>query len=216
MLLMFLVLRDTKGSGTTLPSEKECPFFRFGANCDRLCPSHCGGNGTCERYSGECLHGCLPGYFGSFCKLECDQNCGGDVHECDKLTGTCLQCRAGLTGEFCQKKCFNCIRDVCHKQTMECLQGCATGYTGPLCDEEITDNSVVPLVIFFAGLVLLAVILSTLIKKRRQRADDVDYKRSYTESYIKPGDSTSSVGDTSELFDIVEAMNQRRSDDAEE
>lgn len=39
----------------------ECGLGSYGSNCSLNCSSYCL-NKTCDRNSGECLYGCIPGY----------------------------------------------------------------------------------------------------------------------------------------------------------
>lgn len=92
---------------------EKCRNRTFGENCSK----QCGGclNGTdCHHVSGQCYHGCDPGWyqttycnvicnnqtFGENCVHQCDGHCIND-EPCNRRDGTCEQCSLGWAGKFC-------------------------------------------------------------------------------------------------------------------
>ncbi|XP_062614716.1 multiple epidermal growth factor-like domains protein 10, partial [Saccostrea cucullata] len=93
--------------------------------------------------------GCLKeGVYGVDCDLQCPENC--QEKRCNIVNGTCLGCRPGWIGEFCDTKCLteyyglqceytcsgNCMDGVtCNQVTGQCDNGCKSGWTGRQCNE---------------------------------------------------------------------------------
>ena len=45
----------------------ECADGYFGVKCKQRCSPHCGGDGLCDKVTGQCLTGCHSGYYGNKC-----------------------------------------------------------------------------------------------------------------------------------------------------
>ena len=120
-------------------------FDSFGDICDLKCSKFCNkkeGNYTCDRYSGECLYGCLSsgnfsdiqctqctgGYYpqDEGCNLECSDNCENKF-SCSQINGGCT-CKKGFWEVNCTRTCdINCKRGDCAQGTGECNE-CVDGF----------------------------------------------------------------------------------------
>ncbi|KAK3091329.1 hypothetical protein FSP39_018982 [Pinctada imbricata] len=149
------------------------PFFSYGKVCvgceDGYYPS--GGacakcnqnckNGLCNNKTGECLDGCVPGWYDNRCDTRCDyrrcdacdeklgycslckagywgknceNKCSDKCIRCNQDTGECLQCFGNFFGPNCTGSCNNCIDEKCNKVDGQCQLGCKPGYYGPKCN----------------------------------------------------------------------------------
>ncbi|XP_071086250.1 multiple epidermal growth factor-like domains protein 11 isoform X1 [Haliotis cracherodii] len=83
----------------------QCQWGKFGQNCERNCSCNCAlvKNNTakhCNKTSGECSEGCLPGWCGTDCKKTCSVNCLNQI--CNQHNGYCtLGCQENYTGPLC-------------------------------------------------------------------------------------------------------------------
>ncbi|OQR75640.1 multiple epidermal growth factor domains protein 6-like [Tropilaelaps mercedesae] len=132
---------------------KQCPFNRYGRNCEQKCHCH-PQHGKCHQRTGHCKckagfhgrhchHRCERGFFGPNCKQRC--SCGPNSDGCHKSSGRCF-CKKGFSGSDCSIsgcpdgyfgpdclspcRCMNAAR--CHNVTGECH--CAPGFRGQLCE----------------------------------------------------------------------------------
>ncbi|XP_062578481.1 tyrosine-protein kinase receptor Tie-2-like [Saccostrea cucullata] len=100
----------------------------------------------CEVTVTGCKH---PSIYGFGCDLSCPENC--QERRCYIVNGSCLGCRPGWIGEFCNNSCpagfyglecrIPCIgqcRDSkpCNHNTGDCDEGCADGWTGTECSKQ--------------------------------------------------------------------------------
>nr|XP_022307985.1 uncharacterized protein LOC111113986 [Crassostrea virginica] len=93
------------------------------------------------------VYGCVSQKYGESCSIQCPQHCLG-VH-CDIVTGACLGCVPGYTGEMCTEECQNntyglkctencgkCMHgEQCHHINGSCLDGCDKGRKGVKCNQ---------------------------------------------------------------------------------
>ncbi|XP_071085980.1 serine/threonine-protein phosphatase 6 regulatory ankyrin repeat subunit B-like [Haliotis cracherodii] len=96
-LLLFLLV-------VTVLSQ-ECPVGRYGEGCQLNCNLHCfpysGKDVHCDRHSGKCSEGCIPGWYSDQCHVPCNKNC--PRHICSQQTGHCTRpCEGNNTGDFCE------------------------------------------------------------------------------------------------------------------
>ncbi|XP_048247258.1 ankyrin repeat domain-containing protein 50-like isoform X2 [Haliotis rufescens] len=88
-----------------------CPWGTYGDSCDRNCSEHCsvfpGRNIVhCDRASGRCSEGCIPGWYDATCNKECSKNCINNI--CNHGDGACTAgCKDGKTGTFCEEEQLN-------------------------------------------------------------------------------------------------------------
>ncbi|XP_048238362.1 receptor-type tyrosine-protein phosphatase alpha-like isoform X1 [Haliotis rufescens] len=99
----------------------ECDTGNYGINCNKACAERkcVAGTTPCDRHTGSCVAGCLPGWRDSDCTRECSQDTYGDAcankcqerncqgtSQCHHVTGKCEPgCKAGWTGEDCSREC---------------------------------------------------------------------------------------------------------------
>ncbi|XP_071085454.1 multiple epidermal growth factor-like domains protein 11 [Haliotis cracherodii] len=102
-----------------------------GANTSVYCSSECHNQG------GECLHGCVEGWYGPRCSSPCSAGCSGG--RCD-AAGACVDgCRPGYFGrDFCNETCEVCRDGVCDQTTGTCINGCDV--SGRRCEPSCTSN----------------------------------------------------------------------------
>ncbi|XP_048249104.1 multiple epidermal growth factor-like domains protein 10 [Haliotis rufescens] len=153
---------------TSQAHGQQCSWGIYGENCDKNCPLTCNTDPVknlrhCQKYTGKCSEGCVPGHHGDQCNILCS---GGCLHKtCNQGNGQCTigcsgtysgdycnitsasqahggqQCSWGIYGENCDKNCpLTCNSDPvrnlrhCQKYTGMCSEGCVPGHHGDLCD----------------------------------------------------------------------------------
>ncbi|XP_067659847.1 histone-lysine N-methyltransferase EHMT1-like [Haliotis asinina] len=84
-----------------------CNLGTYGQNCERNCSQYCASevdeNVHCERSSGRCSEGCVPGWYGHQCIQPCSSNCNNRT--CNQQTGHCtLGCIDNYSGYHCEKE----------------------------------------------------------------------------------------------------------------
>ncbi|XP_071118523.1 scavenger receptor class F member 1-like [Haliotis cracherodii] len=104
----------------------QCPVGFYGSSCQHTCPMTCN-NQQCnidEVGRTFCIDGCVDGYRGTSCRIPCPVNC----QVCERLNGSCINCKATFHGTNCTLTCeelcqgFRCETDQrCSKTT--CLDG---------------------------------------------------------------------------------------------
>ncbi|XP_062609303.1 multiple epidermal growth factor-like domains protein 10 [Saccostrea cucullata] len=111
-----------------------------------------------QAYSQLCevtVEGCrTPGRYGSNCSLQCPLNCQNQ--RCDIVNGSCLGCRPGWTGTFCNQPCEvgfyglecsgtcsrHCLDNTtCSYVNGNCEKGCVEGFGGMKCEEECENGN---------------------------------------------------------------------------
>ncbi|XP_071115931.1 multiple epidermal growth factor-like domains protein 10 [Haliotis cracherodii] len=101
-----------------------------GRNASVYCTSEC------HNQSGECLHGCVEGWYGPRCSSPCSAGCSDG--RCD-AAGACVDgCITGYSGEFCNETCEMCRGEVCDQKTGTCINGCDVSKHG--CETSCTSN----------------------------------------------------------------------------
>ncbi|KAH9496453.1 hypothetical protein Btru_010881, partial [Bulinus truncatus] len=132
------LLCDQECSNCTGVCEQET------GKCLTNCSENCAEDGSCEMVSGNCTHGCEPGFFGIDCHKDCSEYCDQDG-SCYRETGHCyFGCFIGYFGYQCTQQCNeNCDQDgSCERENGDCLFGCRVGYFGPDCTKTgLPDNS---------------------------------------------------------------------------
>ncbi|XP_046583115.1 multiple epidermal growth factor-like domains protein 11 [Haliotis rubra] len=142
-----------------------CSDGWFSEDCDKRCRCLSSAD-LCDKITGRCSRGCLPGYYGTDCQracpdgyygLACGFQCGncvdGDV--CIKTNGTCpgrcvagwindrcnQPCPEGHYGANCASPCGHCLdTDVCDKVTGKCPGGCQPGWWPDFCSQACSDG----------------------------------------------------------------------------
>ncbi|XP_046377760.2 ankyrin repeat domain-containing protein 50-like isoform X1 [Haliotis rufescens] len=101
MLSLLLIILELEVRG-----DQNCPWGKYGDACDKNCSDHCRkspdlGIIHCDRTSGSCSEGCIPGWYDAKCRKECSKNCINNT--CNHQDGVCtLGCIAGKKGTFCE------------------------------------------------------------------------------------------------------------------
>ncbi|XP_078697271.1 uncharacterized protein LOC144925219 [Branchiostoma floridae x Branchiostoma belcheri] len=148
---------------------RACPEGLWGEECDLPCPACLNGGqcqvdtGECVCAPGfmgtTCRTPCGGNRFGRDCSFRCDESerddpagCSGHLFCLPEPYG--CSCGPGFTGLLCQRDCspgtFGAgCQSTCHcssigpgacdRYTGECRDGCAVGWTGPNCQEELTS-----------------------------------------------------------------------------
>ncbi|XP_061196028.1 receptor-type tyrosine-protein phosphatase epsilon-like [Saccostrea echinata] len=93
------------------------------------------------------------GFYGQDCDLPCPVHC--QEKRCHILKGTCLGCKAGWIGKFCNETCMfgyygmeckskctgHCLDDSsCNHISGKCEHGCEEGWIIPTCDQPCHDG----------------------------------------------------------------------------
>ena len=47
---------------------EDCEYGHYGTECRQIC-GNCSGAGQCDRVTGECANGCMPGYHSALCNI---------------------------------------------------------------------------------------------------------------------------------------------------
>lgn len=102
--------------------RRSCLPRYFGPLCTQPCPPNCGGDGSCEFQTANCLQGCKSGFTGTRCELfvACPSSTCRDP--CQAINGgICTSgCRTGNFGENCDRIC-NCQNNgACAQDTGVC------------------------------------------------------------------------------------------------
>ena len=97
---------------------------------------HCVGN-RCNTTTGECLAGCVSGWYSSgpvnLCDSRCSPNCINQ--SCSTTNGSCIYgCIHGYFDEKCSRHCpINCKNNHCDSYLRMCMDGCIDGFYGSKC-----------------------------------------------------------------------------------
>lgn len=102
--------------------ESSCLPRYFGPLCIQLCPLNCGGDGSCDFQTANCLQGCKSRFSGTRCELfvACPSSTCRDP--CQAINGgICTSgCRSGYFGDICNRVC-NCQNNgACVQDTGVC------------------------------------------------------------------------------------------------
>ena len=137
---------------TTCDSSDQCTQCipsRYGLpNCVEPCSSFCSSVTTgriCSESTGNCIDGCISGYWGQQCREQCGFCLNG---ACSSNDG---QCREGCQPEYysptCKDKCSsNCAAGgdnnyrECQFASGACRYGCELGFYGPTCLIECNER----------------------------------------------------------------------------
>ncbi|XP_071115927.1 scavenger receptor class F member 1-like [Haliotis cracherodii] len=118
---------------------RQCDPGRYGESCDRSCAPHCApmpGStvGVCDRDTGRCYEGCVPGWHGDHCSQACSSNnCMNNV--CNQDSGHCiLGCKGDYLGDFCSEEPWQMHKFKLSRSALQRSQLRVIGSTPP-CDK---------------------------------------------------------------------------------
>ncbi|XP_048251786.1 uncharacterized protein LOC124123099 [Haliotis rufescens] len=135
-----------------------CEWGKHGENCDKRCPPNCQVNLQrylihCNKETGECSDGCIPGWYAAQCDQPCSKNCLDNV--CSHQNGQCTKgCSGNKTGDFCEVTEVSIRTDV--KVTTDETTGLSTAHVAVI----IT----IPLVA-----IIVIIVVTIVMKRQRQR-----------------------------------------------
>ncbi|XP_067653872.1 uncharacterized protein [Haliotis asinina] len=85
--------------------QKNCEWGKYGETCSKDCPPNCMPDSIrnlthCQKDTGRCSEGCVPGWFEDLCDRACSTNCLRKV--CNRQNGICtFGCSGNYIGDFC-------------------------------------------------------------------------------------------------------------------
>ncbi|XP_067653524.1 uncharacterized protein [Haliotis asinina] len=85
--------------------QKNCEWGKYGETCSKDCPPNCMPDSIrnlthCQKDTGRCSEGCVPGWFEDLCDRACSTNCLSKV--CNRQNGICtFGCSGNYIGDFC-------------------------------------------------------------------------------------------------------------------
>ncbi|XP_067668166.1 ankyrin-1-like [Haliotis asinina] len=98
VLLVMIIVSVFQGKGD------ECPLGTYGETCNKTCRINCAPSSDkkvhCHKLTGKCSERCNNGWHGDQCNIPCSRNCLNNV--CNVQTGTCVDCKANYSGEYCE------------------------------------------------------------------------------------------------------------------
>ncbi|XP_048246397.1 scavenger receptor class F member 1-like [Haliotis rufescens] len=131
--------------------EGGCKPGFYGPWCDKVCSENCRSGPDsdavsilacdtntsfncipkCDNNTGDCIHGCNVGWYGTNCSSRCNSKCAN--LSCTE-SGACVDgCAPEYAGTDCS--CYeNCIDHVCYADSGTCAKGCINGYYGAFCN----------------------------------------------------------------------------------
>ncbi|KAH3898495.1 hypothetical protein DPMN_022728 [Dreissena polymorpha] len=164
------------------------------SQCKQICPTNCASvnNGTSCDDQGVCVEGCFRDFFGSQCNNPCPSNCaaGANGSRCDQ-PGDCVN---GCVNDYFGRQCSNPCPTNCSpvaggnrcSNPGTCTMGCITGYTGGKCESSIDgfvseesgngfkSGMIASLIVNFVAIIIIAVMICLLRKKRLTNTDVVN------------------------------------------
>ncbi|XP_067653391.1 serine/threonine-protein phosphatase 6 regulatory ankyrin repeat subunit B-like [Haliotis asinina] len=96
--------------------QNSCDWGKYGENCNKDCPSTCITNTVkkqihCQKETGRCSEGCVPGWYEDLCDKACSKNCLRNI--CNRQNGICtFGCSGNYTGEFCNKRKASVVLEI--------------------------------------------------------------------------------------------------------
>ncbi|XP_052775132.1 uncharacterized protein LOC128213461 isoform X2 [Mya arenaria] len=171
-----------------------CKPGSYGFKCTDICSRTCAVEGPvadCAQDDGTCVT-CPFGKNGRFCNKTCPGFCARQDGEkgtgpCDQMTGVCIHnCQVGYHNDTCNVRCNDgCQGMLCNRETAECLNGCAEGFTGTNCAKQMDQGDgtliiilvVVLVVILAAAAVIFFIFRRRLICKKKGQTNETPLKR---------------------------------------
>ncbi|XP_046545771.1 cell death abnormality protein 1-like [Haliotis rubra] len=130
-----------------------CAPGLYGTECAEMCSENClpnpvfysegqcveeDGNITnectpeCHNESGQCIHGCVAGWYGPMCEFQCNSNCFNK--QCDNTSACDEGCTAGHFGKDCIPCSDICASYTCKSNNGSCLHNCNSEVYGQFCN----------------------------------------------------------------------------------
>ncbi|XP_046335418.1 multiple epidermal growth factor-like domains protein 10 [Haliotis rufescens] len=110
---------DTCRADPSLSTDEQCPE---GDSCTPECHSQ----------TGECVHGCVDGWYGLKCSRKGNSNC---THQMCKHAGACIEgCAPGHFKSNCESCLEQCLNITCAPSNGSCCNGCSNGLSGDKCN----------------------------------------------------------------------------------
>ncbi|XP_046545768.1 protein draper-like [Haliotis rubra] len=130
-----------------------CAPGLYGTECAEMCSENClpnpvfysedqcveeDGNITnectpeCHNESGQCIHGCVAGWYGPMCEFQCNANCFNK--QCDNTSACGEGCTAGHFGKDCKPCSDICSSYTCKSNNGSCLHNCSSEVYGQFCN----------------------------------------------------------------------------------
>ncbi|XP_052765493.1 multiple epidermal growth factor-like domains protein 11 isoform X2 [Mya arenaria] len=117
---------------------KQGYYPQINGQCE-LCNSYCFKN-ECDSFSGECLHGCINGYWNKTCDTKCEPEC----LSCNQADGSCSHCKnTSKYGPNCRSECSNTCKNSKCDNNENCMNGCIQNTFGEKCENKC-DGSCSP------------------------------------------------------------------------
>ncbi|XP_052794259.1 uncharacterized protein LOC128227605 isoform X2 [Mya arenaria] len=119
----------------------ECPYFKYGMNCNKDCGKCGAGEGEnrtlvpCNNIDGTCGVGCIYGWSGIFCDKECDPGLYGI--DCTETCGNCRSGQCDIIDGVCPD--FECA-DGYNTSDTTCKTECRPGFYGYRCANRCPSN----------------------------------------------------------------------------
>ncbi|XP_048247643.1 protein draper-like [Haliotis rufescens] len=133
--------------------EAGCAPGLYGEQCVDMCSEKCRSNPAvipethctgadvnisslctpeCHKESGDCVHGCVAGWYGPLCSFQCNSNC---INKRCNITGECAEgCTEGHFGKDCKPCSENCPNYTCISNSGTCFKVCHNGMYGQFCN----------------------------------------------------------------------------------
>ncbi|XP_071098528.1 serine/threonine-protein phosphatase 6 regulatory ankyrin repeat subunit B-like [Haliotis cracherodii] len=134
-----------------------CEWGKYGENCDKRCPPNCQVNPQrylthCNKETGECSDGCIPGWYAAQCDQPCSKNCLDNV--CSHQNGQCTKgCSGNQTGDFCE------VTEVSRRTNVKMTTDERTG---------LSMAHVAVIITMYPVAIIVNIVVTVVIKRRRQ------------------------------------------------
>ncbi|XP_071098532.1 serine/threonine-protein phosphatase 6 regulatory ankyrin repeat subunit B-like [Haliotis cracherodii] len=161
--------------------EDQCPWGTYGENCDKDCPLTCNTDRVrnlrrCQKSTGKCSEGCVPGHHGD----QCNKFCGGGCLEktCNQGNGQCtFGCKRSYSGHYCNIT------------------------SGPIESTTTQPTHLAAILVpVFLAIIVVAIILAVVVLRRRKTKSRTNSKRGHTYPYISSDEALSLIEEQPEAW----------------